>query len=205
MKDPNRHPYVRLPKVFPQDVKSSFRGEAALRMTTFKSSPVAIYSNIRALYAKESLNADDVKLLMEECENLIAYASHKFATKNLKPKPFQIARRLGSLFMIFDMLVSAIEVLGERKMNTGAWWDKFTQQFETEYQVRRKARSRRETTELLHWVGRLTEALSIYKRGRRPDPAEIICLKRYILHRLGKKSQYNNSLWHFWRDDRNYS
>ncbi|CDJ53360.1 hypothetical protein, conserved [Eimeria brunetti] len=202
--DISQHPFVRLPVVKAEDIHRSFRPEFALSHDLNVCSPMEIYTTMRSLFAKASLTAEEVETLMKEAELLANYAATKLLREHKRCKANYIIRKLSSLLMVFDYLVCTVELLGD-KMNTGAWWTKFTQKFRTEYFFPEEARTVR--TEILNkFVNRLSAALSVYKKLKRPPFHEIIELKRMILNHSYKGSQLSHRLWQLWiQDDQAFS
>ncbi|CDJ27967.1 uncharacterized protein EMH_0036440 [Eimeria mitis] len=197
------HPFVRLPVINPQHIHRCFRKEFALSFGLWVHDPMKAYTTMRSLFAKASLTAQDVETLMTEAEILANYAVHKLAGP-CKDSTSYLLVKLSSLFMVFDYLVCAIELLGE-KMDTGNWWNEFAQKFRTDYRLPEAARTQRATF-LNQLVNRLSSALAIYKGRRRPNFREIIELKRTILAEANAETQLGNPQWKLWiQDDKEFS
>ncbi|CDJ51475.1 hypothetical protein EBH_0000770 [Eimeria brunetti] len=193
------HPFVRLPAVNPQDVRRYFRPVYALTLKLNIVSPMRSFMEMRKLFAKPSLTAEEVDTLMLEAENLANYAKDKLVGPTTSGKPSYIFRKLSPLFMVFDCLMCTIETLGD-KMLASSWWDEFASKFETEFSIPFDGKFE-QTRTLSRLVNRISEALSIYKQGRRPPLTEIIELKRGILTQKCKGSQLQHPLWKFWLKD----
>ncbi|CDJ28848.1 LOW QUALITY PROTEIN: uncharacterized protein EMH_0044530 [Eimeria mitis] len=194
--DLRQHPFFRLPVVNPKDIHRTFRKEYALSMYYGRSTPMESYMTMRNLFAKASLTAEDVELLMTEAELLANYAADRLGRECRRCTANYLVLKLSSLFMAFDYLVCTIEILGS-KMNTGTWWKEFTQKFRTEYLLPESARTQRGNT-LHKLVNRLSSALAIYRQQRRPAVEEVVDLKRIILTNPYKGSQFANPLWQLW-------
>ncbi|CDJ51476.1 hypothetical protein EBH_0000780 [Eimeria brunetti] len=195
------HPFVRLPAVDPQDVRRYFRTAYALTLKLNIVSPMHSFMQMRKLFAKPSLTAEEVETLMFEAENLANYAKDKLRSPFSIRKPSYTFRKLSSLFMVFDYLMCTIETLGD-KMLASSWWDEFASKFETEVTfVVPSERVSQQTRKLSNLVNRISEALSIYKQGRRPPLADVIELKRGILMHQYKGSQLRHPLWMLWLKD----
>ncbi|CDJ51479.1 hypothetical protein EBH_0000820 [Eimeria brunetti] len=199
--DLTSHPFVRLPTVKPEDVLRCFRPECALTEDFKILTPMYSYTELRVLFAKPTLNAEEVEKLIFEAENLANYAKDKLTRPANKRKPSFLFKKLSSLFMLFDHLVCARKILGD-KMLAHRWWDEFASKFETEFRLPSSA-SMEKTRLLNRHVNRLSVALSIYKKGDRPPPAEVIELKRLILTQQCKGSQLTHPLWKLWLKDDN--
>ncbi|CDJ51473.1 hypothetical protein EBH_0000750 [Eimeria brunetti] len=194
------HPFVRLPKVNPQDVRSCFRLEYAKTERVSMLSPMESFIQMRRLFAKPSLTADEVETLMFEAECLVSYAKTRLAKPFRRRTSSYLFQKLATLFMFFDYLVCTIETVGD-KMLANIWWDEFASSFNTDFNLPKLAKTRR--TRLLNkLVNRLSEALSVYKRGRRPPFEVVIELKRLILTQSAYKgSQIMHPLWSLWLQD----
>ncbi|CDJ59973.1 hypothetical protein EMWEY_00059520 [Eimeria maxima] len=154
---------------------------------------------MRAVFAKPSLTAEDVELLMGEAEMLINYAIHSLGKTNVKQTPSYVFMKLSSLFMLFDNMVRTIKVVG-KKMKTGTWWNNFAERFRTNYFFPEGTGSEK-TQVLCSLVNRLSSALAIYKRGELPALQEIIDLKKIIITRATKDSQLAHPQWQLWLQD----
>ncbi|CDI87768.1 hypothetical protein EPH_0055430 [Eimeria praecox] len=198
------HPFVRLPMVNPEDVRRSFRVQFALSFQYGKASPMETYMTMRSLFAKASLTAQDVETLMLQAEILANYATDKLGRPHSRCTANYLVMKLASLLMVFDHLVCAIELLGE-KMNTGSWWPEFVSKFRTDYLFPEAARTKK--MEMLNkMVNRLSSALAIYKTGKRPPLKDVVELKRAILAHHYKGRQLSHPLWRLWlQDDKEFS
>ncbi|CDJ36289.1 uncharacterized protein EMH_0075710 [Eimeria mitis] len=199
-----KHPFVRLPVVNPKDIHRRFRSEFVLSLYYNDVSPMTSYVTMRSLFAKDSLTATEVETLMSEAELLANYAASKLSKPSKRSSASYIVRKMASLFMAFDYLVCTIEILGEN-MDTASWWEKFVQMFQTDYTFPEHT-SLLKTQELNRLVNRLSDALAVYKQKKRPKFKEIISLKRTILTKFSKGSQFSHPSWQAWiQDDLNFS
>ncbi|CDJ53359.1 hypothetical protein EBH_0056410 [Eimeria brunetti] len=197
------HPFVRLPVVNPKDIHRRFRKEFVGPTTLRARTPMEAYTAVRRLFAKASLTAEDVEVLMKAAELVANYAMHRLANPCRRRTASHVFIRLSSLFMAFDLLVCTIELLGDA-MITSSWWDGFVQMFHTNYVFPEVTKSEK-TDMLVQVVKRLSSALSIYKRKKRPAFVEIIELKRQILKYTYKDTHLAHPLWTLWRqDDENF-
>ncbi|CDJ58823.1 hypothetical protein EMWEY_00018110 [Eimeria maxima] len=194
------HPFVRLPHVLPEDITQVFEGARALSSKVPAGSPMKNFNSMRMLFAKPSLTAQDVKQLMDDCRCLIAYACTKLAGSLRKRNAFYVVRRLATMFMVFDYVVSTIELLGD-KMDTKSWWENFVGRFYTNYAFENKDKVSRATQDLGDLACRLSSALAIYKTGMRPSLGHIIALKREIFTNLRNDSIFHNPSWTHWQMD----
>ncbi|CDJ54250.1 hypothetical protein, conserved [Eimeria brunetti] len=202
-KDIRRHPFVRLPVVNPSNIQTRFRKDYAFSPKCRTHSPMESYKTMRSLFAKASLTAKDVGTLIMEAELLVNYAKHKLAATCKRSDSSYVAMRLSSLLMIFDHLVCTIELLGDA-MDAENWWTEFVQMFTTDYKFPEWGKRQRGATRN-KLANRLSAALSVYKKGIRPEFEEIIELKRAIISSPYADSQLANPLWKLWiKDDREF-
>ncbi|CDI83028.1 hypothetical protein EAH_00032290, partial [Eimeria acervulina] len=68
--DIRQHPFVRLPEVNPESICTKFCPSRALLIDLNVTGPMGAYTTIRELFAKPSLTAADVDLLVTNVENL---------------------------------------------------------------------------------------------------------------------------------------
>ncbi|CDJ58825.1 hypothetical protein EMWEY_00018130 [Eimeria maxima] len=194
------HPFVKLPHVYPEDIKNVFDGVGALSTKTSMSSPMLEFIALRKLFTKSSLNSDDVEQLMQNCKGLIAYAHKKLASTHRKTSPFYLVRRMATTLMVLDYLVSAIQILGD-KMDTQSWWPQFSRHLAPTPKIEVKSHYSY-ASELMADMGkRFAAALDIYKEGKRPEPAVVVGLKREILSKLRTHCIFEHAEWIQWIQD----
>ncbi|CDI74207.1 hypothetical protein, conserved, partial [Eimeria praecox] len=168
-----RHPFVRLPKMEPTNIKITFEGANAFFGSFEKGTPMKNFVSMRSIFAKPSVTLRDAMQLMDDCSCLVAYVYQKLRHPYAKKNPFYVTRKLASLLMVLDYLVSTIEVLGD-KMDAQSWWPQLTENIQIDYVFIKKLRTQRVTGELGALAVRLSGALATYKTGARPPPQEII-------------------------------
>ncbi|CDJ36306.1 uncharacterized protein EMH_0046580 [Eimeria mitis] len=194
------HPFVRLPQELPKEITKTFDGVGALSSKVHPLSPMQNYVSMRRLFAKSSLTADDVEQLMHDCKDLIAYACRYLSGPINRTNAYYLARRLAAVFMVFDYLVSTIELLPD-KMNAWSWWSQFAERFPTHRWIGDRDPVHSTTKELSTFADRLRDALAIYRTGVRPPSPVIIELKRKILTTLRRHCIFDNPLWVEWIND----
>ncbi|CDI81649.1 hypothetical protein EAH_00062480 [Eimeria acervulina] len=204
VRDIDQHPFVRLPVVDRRNICTRFCVQRALFIDLNVLGPMDSYMTLRSLFAKASLTAEDVDALMNSAERLVNYAVFKLKQQCERTTSSYVAKKLASLFMVFDALVSVTELLGE-SMNIRLWWRKFVDMFPTDH-FRAPGARLRKTRALNMLINRLSSALSAYKSGKRPPLREIISLKKEILTSLTKDCQFTNPLWSLWlKDDEDFT
>ncbi|CDJ58824.1 hypothetical protein EMWEY_00018120 [Eimeria maxima] len=194
------HPFVRLPHVLPEGITQVFDGARALSSKVSVGSPMKDFTSMRELFAKSALTVADVEQLMHDCKCLIAYACKKLAGSLHKRNAFYVARKLATMFMVFDYVVSTIELLGD-KMDTHSWWPQFVNRFQTNYLFERKINTQHVTEGIAALAQRLSAALAIYKTGVRPPGEIIIDLKRTIFTNLRSSCIFGHRSWIQWEND----
>ncbi|KAL8448048.1 hypothetical protein Emed_004047 [Eimeria media] len=184
--NPREHPFTRLPRRAPGAVTRKFiPGGSFHKDFSGKFSSSFLMNVIRELLKEETLDSDELGLLMRTTESLV----HVVATRaTLKPpcsiRPAHILSRLAWYFLVYDSIVSAKEVLGP-SMPLEDWWFAFTNLHETEYNLRphygSDTKSYRVVLHHIYLVNGLSRALSYYKRGIRPPKLMIYTLKKALL------------------------
>ncbi|CDJ44054.1 hypothetical protein, conserved [Eimeria tenella] len=201
--DISLHPYVRLPVAQLQDARGGFRRKFSLTKHPIERSPLPIYEAMRTLFAKSVLTPKESEFLLIQAERLVCYAKAKLATITRLRSPYFIVRKLASLFVAFDYLVSTIEVLGDQ-MDVGSWWEPFAQSFVTDFAFPASSMRTQKARERIRLANRLSAALSIYKKGIRPPLEEIVDLKRILFRKVREYTQFRHPLWLLWIHDDTY-
>ncbi|CDJ56761.1 hypothetical protein EMWEY_00058310 [Eimeria maxima] len=194
------HPFVRLPKVSPKNVTKTFDGFGAFVSKIPKGGPMSNFLSMRELFAKPSLNAKDVQQLMADCTGLVAYACKKLAGPPSRTNAFYIVRKLASMVMVFDYVVSTLVLLG-KKMDAKIWWSDFVGRFHTDFNFEPRTNTQRVTEGIVELIQQLSAALTIYKTGKRPSNGTVIQLKRDILSNLRNSCIFENPSWILWEED----
>ncbi|KAL8424942.1 hypothetical protein Efla_007583 [Eimeria flavescens] len=103
--------------------------------------------------------------------------------------------------LIFDSLVSAGQLLGER-MVMDAWWPAFTDMFQTDFpHALRERNVGRSAAMNIRRIRLFCEALNIYKTRARPEPSFIIEVKRMILDKEHAQHPFTRPAFDGWRHD----
>ncbi|CDJ46864.1 hypothetical protein EBH_0013820 [Eimeria brunetti] len=199
--DNNRsHPYVRLPVVEKGVAPRYIRTSILFTRPTGRISPHMHLREVRRLLKKETIDQHDAEVLMNAVERLVSASWFNTQTQTRTLFPVDIVSVLGKYFMIFDAIVSAMQLFGEY-MQAHLWWDKFTAHFDTSVRLYSTASYQKVAKFHVYLAKRLSSALDIYKQGRRPPRLEVYELKRLLFcsplghHRL-KEQQ-----WEPWRED----
>ncbi|CDI79711.1 hypothetical protein, conserved [Eimeria acervulina] len=201
LRNPEDHPFVRLPILQKDVVPRTFKVEEAFASKLLQNSPMSMYLTMRELFSKQSLNARDAQNLVFTCERLVNYGIHRLTTPLPRYTPFLISRRLANLLMMFDYVVCTAHIIGP-KMGIERWWQQFVNLFRMDRSLLSPPRVGRLGSDLLVRITyRLIDALEIYRTGGRPSALEIIQLKRLILCHLRAHSQFEHPHWVRWVED----
>ncbi|CDJ27818.1 uncharacterized protein EMH_0035080 [Eimeria mitis] len=129
---------------------------------------------------RESLNQKEVTLLVGYVQELaIASAARERATKRMD-YAFHGMINIGRQFLVLDAIVSALHVLGVPPLSC-SWWEAFATCFDTDYRYAEPGPRAQESGKVnVDLANRMLVAMSIYKTGNRPNPEEILDMKRTL-------------------------
>ena len=199
--DVRSHPYVRLPMLKAGVAPRSIHASEILTKLPRRFSPHRYLLFVRKLFLQETLSQRDVNDLLVAIEELASMSYHRGQRPPRGINPVFIVEALGYYFMIFDAIVCAIELLGE-PMHLELWWNQFTENFVTRFPLSVAPATRSEMAQFnLELARRLSDALDIYKQGRRPPLQEVIALKNKLFCSPLGRNQFKRARWDPWRDD----
>ncbi|CDI75843.1 hypothetical protein EPH_0006400 [Eimeria praecox] len=195
------HPYVHIPALEEGVVMPTIRLSSSSFVQGNGSTLAEVLLSFRRLFMKDALNQVDVALLGAYVEELaIASAPRARATKRMA-RPLHGVLTIGRQFLIFDAMVSALNVLGISPASC-TWWEAFIECFDTNFRyadpLDRMRNSGRVSTDL---ANRMLDAICIYKQGKRPAPEEIIDIKRVLFFSPYSPIRFRASIWDPWRSD----
>ncbi|CDI75845.1 hypothetical protein EPH_0006420 [Eimeria praecox] len=195
------HPYARLPALkegvhAPLILLSA--SSFALSSTTSVNEALLSF---RRVFINPVLDQKDANLL-GACIRELAIASAPRAKANKRMvRPLHGVVILGRQFLVLDAIVSALHVFRISPASC-TWWEAFIDCFNTSYRygdpTQHMRNSGRVSTDL---ANRMLAAISIYKQGKRPDPEEIIHIKRILFFSPYAPVRFRESTFDPWRTD----
>lgn len=195
------HAYVRLPVVEQGAIRRQFSMERAFSATYPHKRRDQVFGTFHRLFALPSLNAGHVEELMRAAEGVANYATKKMGSHKAYDMPSHAVAKLGRYFLMFDCLVCTLELLGD-SMVPWEWWEEFTKLFDTEERFPPPTENTRQKVAFaMELSNRLSEALAIYKTGKRPPLQDIIEIKRMLFCSRFSPQPFQEPMWEPWRQD----
>ncbi|CDJ60450.1 hypothetical protein, conserved [Eimeria maxima] len=195
------HPYVRLPVLEPTVVPKCLLPKGALGTIRMDISSHIQFLILRKLFAKRTLNQQDADEVVRALEQLASKTGRRARTSRRQGRPLFAASTLGTYFLVFDYLVSAIQIFGN-SMQLPLWWNQFISFFDVDYyfpEPSKRARGNaRFNTQL---ANSLIAALRIYKTGNRPPLSMVLELKRQLFFSKFAPQRFRSPEWEPWRTD----
>ncbi|CDJ51676.1 hypothetical protein, conserved [Eimeria brunetti] len=195
------HPYYRLPVLAPGVVVDTMLPEGVMRPIKMNISSYAQFATLRRLFAKPVLNQDDADEAMVAIEKLVRKTARRARRGIRQVRPLFGASTLGSYFLVFDYLVSALQVFGGSS-GLPEWWGEFVSVFDFDYFYPTPSKGSRESgiynTQL---ANSLLVALNMYKKGERPSAHVVIELKRHLFFGEHGPQQFKRAQWDPWREE----
>ncbi|CDI83030.1 hypothetical protein EPH_0055890 [Eimeria praecox] len=190
--DISEHPFVRLPRLAEGTGPPAFWVDfwrAVIRRSGMLY-PVVALQKAHELLSRERLGAGEVEELAQLAGILIAHGIHHQRYDLSNAKPAYAVTRLGLRFLVLDAVVSILTVLGQIPEN--AYWQPFTNAISHTAPVPAHRRT---------FVGRehfasyrcqeLSWAIQVLKMGKRPDPEDLLRIKRMLfclpILKMGKR------------------
>ncbi|KAL8441581.1 hypothetical protein Emag_007047 [Eimeria magna] len=197
------HAFARLPRIAGGDhpaYSSFFSPERATNAVntgiTIVQAP--LLRKLSALLAQDELSVGQLRTVADLAERLIIQLIF-IESRELARSPALAAESLGFRFLLLDMTVSSLQLLGVPR--SGPWWDRMVSGIPDEYNC-----------PLTKWVEdlprynfnlmtRLTAAIRVLKAGRRPEPKVLVHLKRCLFCCTRSPLRFLKPAWDRWRDD----
>ncbi|CDJ43126.1 hypothetical protein ETH_00025955 [Eimeria tenella] len=195
------HPFCRLPLVDSNGITREFMPEIAVGSSP-TDRPLPLLSKACELLAKAFLSPEELDAVSYIAERLIAHAV-ECQTRDLRGlPPHRAIQILGVRFLIFDIIVSAVDLLGQRP--EGSWWEKLSNSVPHFYGERPKGiRGSRESKVLNLVAQQLSAALKCLKSGIRPSCTVLISLKQFLTCSPYAPPFFKQSSFDSWRKANN--
>lgn len=193
------HSFYRIPRA-PPNVQTSLFNAAQAFVDTHRPADLSKkLGTLRELFAKQTLCADDLKILMSVAYTLLHHASRWSAYDFEGTAPFRAVEKAARRFLVADGVWCICAVMGAA-MNPAQWWD----QFIAHVAIPESAAHCILAKDQPNWrpmIGRFRRAIEQYRRRRRPEAAEIVDLKRAIFCNPRFHYSFRNGMWDSWRQD----
>ncbi|CDI85519.1 hypothetical protein EPH_0057800 [Eimeria praecox] len=191
------HPFVRLPMVAEGVVIRRFDMTNLRAAYRSKIHPHFFLRKLRKLFLQRVLGQEDVNKLLTSVEGLVGALWQKAQRSRRYTRPAYVTEAYGVYFLSFDAIVCAIQLLGDN-MELHLWWTRFVGLFELERSSLMPPANVRSGGYQRRVVGRLLDAIEIYKRGLRPPLTEVIDLKKVLLCSPDSPRLFRDRKWDPW-------
>ncbi|CDJ67365.1 hypothetical protein, conserved [Eimeria necatrix] len=203
--DPSTHPFCRLPSVDRSTIVRYFDPDRVFFPPQVTDKPFRQFLTAHDLLIKPTLSSKELLYLTNAAENLAAYAVsyQNFGIRDLHANA--AAKHLGLRFLVFDVIVSTLELLGQKP--EGVWWKRLTAAVPHEYPpspiLHSLTATRLFNVALCHM---LTTSLETLKSGCRPPCSKNLGLKRFLFCFKQSPPRFKTANFDAWRsDDKGFS
>ncbi|KAL8438163.1 hypothetical protein ACSSS7_000398 [Eimeria intestinalis] len=195
------HAFSRLPRVQGGDpsVHSSLIDPG--RACKIKGSPTVQFSALRkltALLAHDELSPNHLREVATIAQQLVCHLTVN-ETRQLPNCPSHAVGVLGFRFLLMDMTVAALHLLGVPR--SGPWWDHMISRIPDKYNRPLKRRVDIVARFNFNLMTRLTTALRVLKGGQRPQPEVVVHLKRCLFCCTYSPMRFLRPAWDPWRKE----
>ncbi|CDJ60991.1 hypothetical protein EMWEY_00036910, partial [Eimeria maxima] len=195
------HPFVRLPR----RAEDTFWGpicvdfEQALSSTSGLRNPIPLLHKARALLLKGVLSRQEMRELRQITQNLMEHAVH-YQNQNVEGfRGSYAVERLGVRFMVLDVVVSTLIVLDQTPKPED--WQAFVSTISHDVAPLADRRSRAGRPNLSATRAlELSRAIQTLKRGVRPEPRDLLRIKRMLLCLPTSPRNFQTAEFDPWRE-----
>ncbi|KAL8438159.1 hypothetical protein ACSSS7_000394 [Eimeria intestinalis] len=194
------HAFSRLPQAPGGDLSAYNSFFSPQRAISHGGSPkvtVRWIQQISALLAQPTLSPRDMRVLADAAERVLSHL-HCNETRQPSDWPGRASEVLGYRFLLLDMLISILEVLGVPR--SGRWWDNMISRVPHENHRPSPKRDEQLPAFSFNLATRLTAALQTLKTGHRPEPKLLIHLKRCLFCCRFSPVRFLRPAWNSWRE-----
>ncbi|KAL8437682.1 hypothetical protein ACSSS7_000759 [Eimeria intestinalis] len=196
-----QHPFVQLPRL------QAGVSTRAINVYRPGAGPFKVKGNstfemllkVFTVFAKPELNQRDAEGVLQVVELVVAFARNRIYPDVTARPPNELIERLGMYFLLFDLVLSAYEILGPA-LRIDTWWHDFVSRFRIEYpefNSYEPVSGRKIVIQNYILARRLQNAIRIFKQKRRPALKEIIELKRELF--ATRSYTFGHPRWDVWR------
>ncbi|CDJ29804.1 uncharacterized protein EMH_0052850 [Eimeria mitis] len=166
-------------------------------------STVPLLRQARELLSQSCLSPTQMKSLARVTEMLIDYAVTRLHSSLSGYQPSRAVERLGIRFLLLDVVVSTLTVLGQ-KPDPGPW-KIFTDAIGHGAPLTGTGRLRRGRPNISVIRAReLSRAIQILKTGKRPEPSDLVQIKRMLFCWTSSPTYFRRGEFDPWREDDNF-
>ncbi|CDJ52209.1 hypothetical protein EBH_0047780 [Eimeria brunetti] len=196
------HPFVRLPKRQVKKVPEAFRINLRRAVATGVGirNPVPLLQRAHDLLLQEVLLPGHVGDLARVAEDLIVHAVNYQQQDLSQLQASRVVERMGMRFLVLDAVVSAFIVIGQEPEEEP--WKLLTNAIS--HAVPRPAQVRPATGRpnvSSNRVQELTRAMQILKTGKRPNPEDLLSIKRMLFCSPSCPLGFRKDEFDRWRED----
>ncbi|KAL8438161.1 hypothetical protein ACSSS7_000396 [Eimeria intestinalis] len=194
------HPFSRLPRV-PVGNASAYSSfidpQRAVSSDRARTVTCSSLQELRRLLAQEELSSSQMLHLAALTERLLSHlAFNEF--RQVGDYPAQAVGVLGYRFLLLDMAVSSLHLLGVPC--SGSWWADMVSRIPDTYRHSFKRRNEEVAKFNARLMFKLTEAIKILKAGQRPSPKVVVQLKRCLFCSNLSPIRFLKPAWEPWRE-----
>ncbi|CDJ52211.1 hypothetical protein EBH_0047820 [Eimeria brunetti] len=199
-----QHPYVRLPRQIERDCLNSalvdFRRKTP-RPQGIRCA-VPLLQEAHELLSHRDLSLTQVKQLLQVTSELMEHGA-QYQSQDVSRHPtFRAVERLGTRFLLLDTVVSAFLVIGRRAADQD--WRRVVDRIDDKAPPRPKRGNLSARGSFSFSLCQdLSNAIRTLKTGRRPDPAEIVRIKRMLFCLPFSPAHFKGKDFDPWRNDDN--
>ena len=196
------HPFVRLPKPAVEEIPPSilvdFKQAVASRCGV--KNPVPLLQRAHELLSRRFLSLTHLHELAQLARALIAHAMHHGGFDMSGTRCSYAVQRLGLRFLLLDVVVSTLIVL--RQTPDPEDWDLFTNSISHDAPplVQQQTNVGRPNFSI-NRAQQLSMAIRTLKTGRRPQPAELLHIKRMLFCLRTSPRNFRTNDFNAWRAD----
>ncbi|KAL8446459.1 hypothetical protein Emed_004913 [Eimeria media] len=195
------HAFSRLPRVEggnPSEYSSFFNGQRAVSVTGRPVVQMSALRTLRSMLAQDELSRSQLQQLGMMIEHVVNHLNFHEG-RDLGDCPALAAETLGFRFVLLDMTVSSLQLLGVPPR--GPWWDQMVSNIPDEYTQPFKGWSRGLSVFNFNLLSSLKSAVRMLKAGHRPAPNVVVHIKRCLFLCRHSPLRFLRPGWDHWRED----
>ncbi|CDJ29844.1 LOW QUALITY PROTEIN: uncharacterized protein EMH_0053200 [Eimeria mitis] len=193
------HPLYRLPTLLPGVNIGRFDWEAALQSSAFPRKVPQKLLEIQKILRKRVLSQDDANKLKKLASDLLMFAVSTKESRLVRVSCGDLIAPLSFRFLVAEALWCACEILGPAA-EKHHWWDSAMDQLTASPLFQGSSESEK-CVKSEQFVLQLIAALSVYRKGDRPSPQEVMSIKKTMFGPPPVHFCFTAMVWDWWRRD----